>query len=342
MGAFQKEIYQIARSLDDQVRRSLRDDDEQKDPYEDSDLLDIDRRRKVRSELTHGWEAFDSDHFILVTNVGSSRLIERMLTDLEIMRATYSERFPPAEEANIDVVSTVRVCDGYEDYIRYAGKQLYGTGGYWNFVEEELVLFNPERRVPKALRWVQKVDPIAVLYHEAMHQYFFYSNAAVSPASWFNEGYGEVFGGAVLNRRKHEVKKIGVNAGRIPLIRLDKKKKNPRPELNKLLRMLQPQFYSYDPLRNYAYSWSFCYFLEKERAKSKRNRNEQWAQLPDKYITELRKATAEAKKSMPAEAPKDWISSKRFEIQKAAIRATLKGVDMDELQQAWEKFVYHL
>src|SRR5690606_39018077 len=145
-----------------------------------------------------------------------------------------------------------------------------------------LVLFNPERRIPKARPWLGAVEPERVLYHEAMHQYLHYSNRALAPASWFNEGYGEYFGGAEIKRRKGEVSGIGRNRIRLDLIRLCRKQKRTPPTLHQMLRMTQHEFYSNAPLENYAYSWAFCYFLEDQRAKSDRSRSkvEEWAALP--------------------------------------------------------------
>ncbi len=339
MHPFHSDVKLIVKSLRREPRKDQKDAE---DPYLDSDLRDIDKRRQVRDELVHGWTAHDSENYILVTNTKSSKLIKKMLGDLEIMRKAYLERFPPAEQADMDAVSTVRVCHGYDDYLKYAGRRMYGTGGYWNFVEEELVLFNPERKVPRAMAWVKKVDPSAVLYHEAMHQYFHYSNRSLAPGSWFNEGYGEVFGGASLNRSKGVVKSIGKNKSRMTFIKLHKKKKNPPPDLEQMIRMTQRQFYGRSALINYAYSWSFCYFLEQERKKSDRIRNDMWAKLPDKYLAELRKATEAERKNMPEDAPDDWISRKQDPIQKVAIEAALEGVDMRELRKAWEKFVRKL
>jgi hypothetical protein len=340
INAFHVELCKVVLSLRREVRKSERDDEE--DPYLDSDLLDIPGRRAVRDELVKGWTAYDSEHFILVTNVENSRLIDAVIADLEIMRGAYFARFPPAEGANMDVVSTVRLCDGYDDYLRYAGRGLYGTGGYWNFLEEELVLFNPERAVPRQLEWTKNVDPIAVLYHEAMHQYFYYSNRSAAPASWFNEGYGEVFGGAIVSRRKGEVRKIDKNDMRLQWIRRDRKNKVPPPRLSELLRKTQREFYGRDALANYAYGWAFCFFLEKQGERSERSRNELWATMPDRYIALLRKATEAERAKLPEGTPDDVITQKQDEIQKAAIEELLKDLDINELQDEWEKFVYRL
>lgn len=344
---FHPEITRAVLTLKREVRKSERDDED--DPYaesaEDEDgnqLLDLAGRRAVRADLVKGWEAYDSVHFILVTNVSSKRLIDTMLVDLEIMRSAYLERFPPVADADMNIVSTVRVCDGYEDYLRYAGKRLYGTGGYWNFIEEELVLFNPERAVPRALEWTRSVDPVAVLYHEAMHQYFYYSNRSAAPASWFNEGYGEVFGGARLSRRKGEVRKIDRNDFRMQWLRKDRKDKVPPPALSRLLRMTQREFYGRGALANYAYGWAFCFFLEKQRDRSERVRNDLWANLPDNYLVELRKAMEAERAKLPPDSPDDLITAKQDQIQAAAIEAVLKDIDLNELQSEWERFLVRL
>ena len=310
------------------------------DPYAESELRDLERRRRVRSELVPGWSAHDSENYILVTNVKSNRMIEDMLTALEVMRAAYLERFPPAEGADMSAVSTVRLCDGYEDYLRYAGQRMDGTGGYWMFTEEELVLFNPERKVPRSRPWLAKVEAHRVMYHEAMHQYFHYSNRALAPASWFNEGYGEYFGGAEIDLRRQRLKEIDPNDFRLDLIRLANKQDRDPPNLKRMLEMTQAEFYGMSAMANYAYSWAFCHFLEEQRALSTRNRQrvEAWCELPDRYLAELRKATAEKRDEMPPGAPEDWIAGFQNEIQKIAIEKALEGIDMDALSEAFRDY----
>ncbi|MBK8978500.1 MAG: DUF1570 domain-containing protein [Planctomycetes bacterium] len=340
----QRDMLKVVQSMrlltGDDAERAARRDRDAEDPYPDgSPYRDVERRREVRDELVAGWQAFDSDNFILVTNVRSSKLIDAMLTDLEVMHAAYLERFPPAEGADMSAVSTVRVCDGYDDYLRYAGQDMDGTGGYWAFVEEELVLFNPEKRVPKARPWLKDLDPVAVLYHEAMHQYFHYSNRALAPACWFNEGYGEVFGGAKVDRAHRRLKDIEPNDFRLGFIRLDNKNKATPPRLETLLRMTQPEFYSRDPMRNYAYAWAFCYFLEKQRERTGRSRRDEWADLPDHYLQALRRATEKRRADLPDDAPDDWINAFQFDIQREAIDEVLAPLDLADLESEWQKFL---
>jgi hypothetical protein len=340
LNPFHDEVARVLRSLKrDQARQPA---DAGPDPYEGSALRDLERRRRVRTELVHGWSAYDTDDFILVTNVSSKKLIDELLVDLAVMRTAFLERFPPAEGATMDAVSTVRVCDGYDDYLRYAGEDMDGTGGYWAFTEEELVLFNPERKIPKARPWLKEVDPRRILYHEAMHQYFHYSNRALSPGTWFNEGYGEVFGGADIDRRKGEIRRIGKNDFRMSFIALDRKKGGGVPQLQSMLPMTRAEFYGPSALRYYAYSWAFCWFLEQERQKGDRQRNEAWATLTERYLQELRKATDARRAKLGDSAPEDWVTAFEDEIQKEAIGEVMKGLDMDALQEAFESFVKRL
>src|SRR4030095_1230319 len=66
-----------------------------------------------------------------------------------------------------------------------------GTAGYWNDEAEELVFFDMDDRKDMA-----DDNTLAVLYHEAFHQYIYYSVGNVAPHSWFNEGHGDYYAGA--------------------------------------------------------------------------------------------------------------------------------------------------
>lgn len=301
--------------------------------YAGSGLRGIEHREKVRRRLVKGWEAFDTENFILVTNVRNKKLIKDMLIELEVMRREYEKHFPPLEP--ITAISTVRLCAGYDEYLGYGAPE--GTGGYWNPIDEELVLFDPGRRIPKAKEWLKKVDPKAVMYHEAMHQYLHYANGRVPPASWFNEGYGEYFGGAVVDRRKREIRKIAKNKFRMAWVK-SMQRQRAWPDLRFVLSITQPTFYGRGVLQNYAMAWSICYFLEQERAKKKGERNEKWAAIPELYLENLRAAMKEKLKDMPQGAPKDWIMGFKTEIQQAAFEKTFGAWtddDWAELEKAW-------
>ncbi len=333
MGEFQKYIAPCVKSLRREATRGTVY--AKADPYKDSQLRSIPKRREIRSRLVKGWYAKDTENFILITDMPNSssnhQLLRDMMIDLETMRKEYEKRFPPI--APFDVVCTVRVCNSYDGYIRFSEKP--GTGGYWNPIDEELVLFNPVGKVRKQA-WLKLVKPKETLYHEAMHQYFHYANGELPPASWFNEGYGEYFGGAKTDRYQKKIISINKNQLRWQLIKKDKKDKK-WPLIKRMLPMTQQVFYSrtskdYPVMNNYAFAWAFCYFLEKER--SNRNGNKEWAAIPDKYLKNLRKAADEIVGKLGAKA-KGSMMRFAIPIQRRAYQLTFSGTDFDKLQADW-------
>lgn len=329
--AFEAQILTAAKSLERFAATATDSAEGVAGFYEGTAFTDVARREKVRRALIDGWEAHDTDNFILVTNVRSKRLIQDMLADLETMRVAFTARFPPIEP--LTAVSTVRVCASYEDYRAYGGPE--GTGGYWQPLDEELVLFDPDKAVPDSKPWLKKLDAKAILYHEAMHQYLHYANGHVPPASWFNEGYGEYFGGAVVNRAKKEITRFDRNKFRLAWIKANITRGG-WPGLQEIVRMPQGEFYEPgSAMQNYAMAWSFCYFLEQEGEKKPEEQNKVWALIPSTYVQNLRIASQDRLAKMPKDAPKDWVMQFKDEIQEEAYHLTFDNVDLVELKNAW-------
>jgi hypothetical protein len=217
------------------------------------------------------------------------------------------------------------------DYAAYGGPP--GTGGYWNPAQEELVLVDVlgENRVEILEKNpnLKNVTPEDVLYHEAMHQYFHYSNGNLAPASWFNEGFGEVFAGAVADRGKKVIARVDRNKFR--MFWIAQAKGHGFPQLRPLLEMTQPEFYDRrSSLKNYAFAWAFCFFLEQQRKDTKGNR--EWGAIPDRYLQNLRVA---AGVEDPARAKRRIDMQETFAIQKRAFEATFGSLDLKPIEAAW-------
>ncbi|MGE3175223.1 MAG: DUF1570 domain-containing protein [Planctomycetota bacterium] len=301
----------------------------------DASLGNLGFREQVRRKLVDGWEAFDTDHYIFVTNTRNKKLIDDILVDLELMRTEYIKRFPPVEGVDLEqVISAVRFCETYEDYQAYGGPP--GTGGYWNFVDEELVLVDVltlDKKILKENPNLKNIKVLDVLYHEAMHQYFYYANGNLAPASWFNEGFGEVFAGSVPDRRKSEIKRVERNRFRMAWIK-QCQKKDAWPDLRAFLKMTQSEFYGSSILQNYAFGWAFCYFLEEQRQDPKGN--PAWGAIPDNYLRNLREATVQKRKELNIdEKDKEWLVPWTNELQEVAFHKTFDDVDLIELEKAW-------
>ncbi len=299
--------------------------------YFHSELAGVDYRVQVRAKLVRGWTAEDTPHFIVVIHTPDQPLVRKILADLEIMHAQYEKLFPPAKP--IDAVSTVRICRDRGEYALYGGAP--NTAGYWNWKTEELVLFDATVKDKNNRR--PKVDgTFLVLYHEAFHQYIFYSTGELPPHSWFNEGTGDFFGGARVTDGK--LAKIGPNPWRLKTIReaVDANRAIPWKQI---LHFEQPEYY--DPSRVflcYAEGWSMIFFLRTSKVVA---RNPRWSQILPEYFDALKSGYADELSKLGEDKAKD--EKLRYEAGKRArehaVDQAFDGIDLGALEDAWKEFV---
>lgn len=258
-------------------------------------------RAKSDLENVPGWwyQISPSERYIVVTNIDKTKTnnqmkVKKVLQVVEAMRDLYEVHFPPRNE--ITAVSIIRICKDANTYHQYGGRP--GTAGYWYSVDEELVLYF-EAHVEFTL---------AVLRHEAFHQYIFYGAGELSPHSWFNEGYGDYYAGAVVRGKK--VMGVKPFKWRVDTIKEAARKKAHVP-LKELVRYTQAQYYGNSTLC-YAQGWSFVYFLREGIAK----KDHPWHQILPVYFEEL-------------QVTKDMTK---------AVDKAFKDVDFEELEKAWRAF----
>lgn len=286
-------------------------------------------RLKIRASNLGDWEVDDSDNYILVYSTKKEALIRSLKQRLEAIRKAYLELFPPVDE--IDAVSAVRICRDAAEYRLYGGPPR--TGGYWHAVAEELVFFDYEDKDGE--RGSGKEDSLIVLYHEAFHQYIYYSVGEVAPHSWFNEGYGDYFSGAVFNSYG-EVQKIGVNPWRIHTIQRAIEEYDYVP-WDEIIEYEQSQYYR-NPAVCYAQGWSMIYFLNQS---PEVRRNERWSQILPIYFDELKKAHALEAAQLERSGLEDDLEQRAeaaVRTRKEAVDAAFEGVDLREIEEAWAAF----
>ena len=292
-------------------------------------------RLKIRSAAVKGWEVEDSEHYILVYSTKDEALIRSLKQRLEAIRKAYLELFPPARA--IEAVSAVRICRDADEYRKYGGPP--GTGGYWHAPAEELVFFDYADK--DGDRGSGKEDSLIVLYHEAFHQYIHYSVGELAPHSWFNEGYGDYFSGAVLNAYG-EVAKIGVNPWRINTIQRAIQEYEFVP-WKEIIKFEQPEYYN-PAIRHicYAQGWSMIYFLNQS---PEVKRNPLWSGILTTYFKVLKEEHARATAELDqAGVAKDDPKRAEAELstRKLAVEAAFKDVDLDKLERAWLAFTQEL
>jgi len=205
------------------------------------------QRARRDADRVKGWWYVESENYFIVTNTPKKKKQSRIIDlqrRLEAMRKVYEHDFPPGKP--IEAISIVRVCKDQQSYSQYGGPG--GTGGYWNYVAKELVLFHRG----------EKSFARSVLNHEAFHQYIHYAVGGADLHIWFNEGHADYYGGAEILGSRVSIKP---NKMRVDTIRSHVRAGTHVP-LKKLLRMSQMEYYSNASLC-YAEGWSLVYFFYK-------------------------------------------------------------------------------
>lgn len=269
------------------------EDVESHDELEDVNITDK-RRRQIERSMVAGWDIIVSPkkNYIIIYNTknGRNKLLAKTIAKrIEMIREqVYEVQFPPSKP--IKAVSIVRVCADAREYHQYGGPG--GSAGYWSPGTEELVFYDASRK--------EKIDDdtVSVLYHEAFHQYIFYSTGSVSPHSWFNEGHGDYYAGAKLRGKKFVIKPFQWRVGTVRRAITE----GPRERegdlwgnkgytpLKHLVQFTQGQYYSY-PGVSYAQGWSLIYFL-REIVPKKKKWNAKWGKILDTYFDVLKAEAA--------------------------------------------------
>jgi hypothetical protein len=297
--------------------------------YSSTRLREIPTRIAVRQKLVRGWKAEDTENFIVIYDTPDVPLVRKIVSDLEVIRKEYEKLFPAA--IPVTAISTVRICKNREEYLTYGG--IPGSAGYWNWFTEELVLYDAEKSVKGGGK--TDADTFVVLYHEAFHQYIHYSTGELPPHSWFNEGHGDFFSGARVKDGK--VRGIGLNPWRAELIKLVVAA-NANVAWTDILYYEQKDYYA-NPAICYAQGWAMIYFLRTSPLAAKKP---EWARILPTYFDTLKDAWREAVAQLEAAGKKDdqkMRAESGLAARKKACDAAFEGVDVLELDEAWQKFV---
>ncbi len=304
----------------EQVVKSFQWFDDKAEEAKGLDALDglpisKEKRRVIEKGLVKDWGLVVSpkkNYVILYNRMGRRNdLLARLIAERieKIREQIYEVQFPPARP--VTTVSLVRVCGNKAEYHQYGGPG--GSAGYWSDQSEELVFYDASpRKAPDD-------DTFAVLYHEAFHQYIYYSIGEVAPHSWFNEGHGDYYAGAKYSTGSKKFKiepfnwRVGVVRNAIgvgPCSSADATTKDGKPfrkwdrskggytPLEALVAFSQGEYYSY-PSVSYAQGWSLVYFLREIVPKNPKWK-EKWGKILDVYFETLK---AEVNKATPP-APK--------------------------------------
>ncbi|MCP3917260.1 MAG: hypothetical protein GY711_17060 [bacterium] len=282
---------------------------------------DVEYRIDVRLALVDGWKAKDTEHYIILYNESNAGFVDRVGSDLESLRRDL-ERDLPSEHRS-ENAATVRLCRDRAEYLAYGGMKT--ALGYFSPAEEELVLYQQEQSEGAD-------ETFQTLYHEAFHQYVYTSAGHLAPHSWFDEGMGEYYAGARLERGR--VDSIELLPNSLGFIQY-KVARGEHAPLSELIAMEQADYYA-DAQLHYTQGWSFVYFL---RTSSEVRRKGSWAKILPTYFStlkethsrELGESTSGVQRVLAGQVARQ-----------EALAAAFAGVDLRQLEIAWVRYVQGL
>jgi hypothetical protein len=308
-------------------------------------------------KLPPGWSHMRTKRYMFLYDADKG-FVQELADRIEAMRDQYEKDYPP--DHPITAVSIVRVCASWEEYRGYGGPD--GSGGYWYDVARELVVFDLSPRIVT----------LAIINHEAFHQYIYYFYGQLAPHSWYNEGTGDFYAGAKISK-SNKVTGFGDAPGGIGrqqeikdgarLLSEGKGKGDgAAAPLKLLLHFHHDEYYGstgYDIGMNYASGWSVVNFLRLGK-----NLDPKWQKIMPDYLKALLKARddmakeamdkaiAAAEKEEPGSSAKlphdlkEWFDkTPESKVQDRAFDTTFNDwtdADWTNFQAAWLKYVEKL
>jgi hypothetical protein len=314
---------------------------------------------KAEAEKTPGWTAVETPtkNYIIKTSSDDKGFIKDVIKRLEASRRVFEQDFPPSQE--MDHVSVVRVCKNQGEFSQY-GNTRPGVAGYFNPGTTELVLYDNKNQDRRAT--------LAVMSHEAFHQYCYFLFDRSEAHRWFDEGHGDFYGCYEFKGRKatptaHMPGGLDRYQGAKTLVREEKFK-----PIFVHINYSHQQWQSQGPsnVSSYEQSWSIIHML-RMGALGKVSRKvwrDEYGEIIPNYIKVLHEGYQEAYAEQRAELeaqledlPKsDKTAELRIAIEtqlnrprvgeerklliwKAAMDASWGQVDIEEFEEHWMEFV---
>ena len=321
-----------------------------------------------------GWELIETENYFIVTSSEDREFVREVENRLEAIRDIYEKLYPlkdaerirmkmanrmaeakrekakeraegedPPEQRTsasgptpleLSRCSVVRVCKSRGQYSEYGGP--WGSAGYWNYRDEELVIFDDQAVGGRSNSW-------ATLNHEAFHQDIFYFYGKLAPHSWYNEGTGDYFSGYQLKAGRFTVKPFD---WRVQTIRQAIKSEDYVP-MEDFFRYTKSDYYGEGIGTNYAQGWSLIYFLRTGKKKA-RGWNAAWDSLLDDYLEALNNAWIEVQVASVvnegAELSEDGIVRFDFsgdseeEARSQAVEIAVANINWEEFEEAWKAY----
>lgn len=244
------------------------------------------------------WWYTELPHYLLVSNLDdrNRRFVKELQDNLEQVRASFAEIWAPRGSA--EDVSVVRVFASRAGYTEFVGPENAWTFGVWLPSKGELVISAPADDRSAVKSGATREQILQAAYHEAFHQYVYFSLDRSMLPPWLNEGHAALFEACRFQR----------NGGGVEILENDDRLSNlvylrtvldDAPSVPELMAMDPAAFYlagargeEAERLRAYHYAtaWALVYFLRKGAPAVFPERP--YGQIIDRTIAQVRAAPA--------------------------------------------------
>lgn len=276
--------------------------------YAKKPWVGTEQRVDLRKRLLRGWEAEDTEHFIVAVHEPRKPYLKRVLGDLEALRAGFDATFGLGDEAPLGVV---RLCASRDEYLVFGGDP--NNSSRWNADIGELVLFDP---VQEGERGAEELA-LGRMHGAAFLQYAQPRLMGLAHP-WFTMGHYDLYSAAQVSGKSVKLRPSRTLAW--VQKRIEKGEQLPLAEL------LALEDRSFNESNAFAQSGSFVHFL---RDSKEARADASWSGLLERYQSALL-ATDAARR-----AAGDDEEVARKTARQAALDAALEGVDVAALDAAW-------
>lgn len=235
----------------------------------------LESREKVIQSIRSlkGWKHYETENFIIVTNIDNKKTISELQANLEKSRSAFMKFYPL--KIPLKAVSVCKIFGSREEYLSYVGEAMKWSSGIWMADKKELVI--------SPMTWGSQSDNRKIMtdiaFHEGFHQYIYYAADEATSDVWFNEGNATFFEG--IDFKSGDKVKIDAT-NRIEGV---KKLLGPGLKLENLIGLDYRDFYSGNLEQNYSLAWGLMFFLQKGAPVLKEKNR--YSEIPAKYYDAL-------------------------------------------------------
>jgi hypothetical protein len=262
-----------------------------------------------RARTLPGWKLYETDHYLVLTNVQDGDFVAELKKRMEAMLAVLRQDFPPTRASErTPFVGVVRVFRNGDQYQGWGGPA--GSRSHFSTVDNEAITYDDQAGGGRRNTW-------AGLNGTLFHEWFHYAYEGLVAHTWFSAGSADFYSGYAFENETVLPRPFDWRSSTVKEMIRDRK----YAPLERFLRFTEAEYYGSNELgvdagELFAQGWSLIWFL---RTGSRRAAgwNPAWAAILPDYL-----------RTLLERGDRDY-----------ALQRALIGVDIDQLEGQWRIYL---